>query len=773
VEKLPEVKSDYSTNVPGLYIVGDLTGIPLLKFSSDSGARAVESIRMDRSFLSERKANKDPELLDLVIVGAGVSGMAAALEAKKDDLNYKILEATEPFSTVVNFPKGKPIYTYPTDMVPLGDLQFTEDVKEPLVEEIKEQTLGRGIRPEMARVEKVVKKGNHFEIVIPKGKNLKARRVIVGIGRSGNFRKLGVPGEDRDKVYNRLHDPTDYEGKNVLVVGGGDSALETSIAIARAGGSVTHSYRKEEFSRPKPDNVEFLNMLMADPMADVSIETPSSERVTTCTGDFMPGDHKPGKINLLMKSQVKEIEEHEVTITDRDGNDLTMPNDAVFTMIGREAPLDFFRRSGVRIKGEFTAAAWMGLALFLLFMTFVYNWKAGGSLTKLFQTNQWFPYNLPPLFNSLSESFSLMVNDPSTLFGTVAITLEEPGFYYSLIYSLLVVIFGIMRIKRRKTPYITLQTVSLTLVQVIPLFLLPYFVLPYLGHNGFFDAGFMNTVGKELFPEANSWHGREYWRAFGLLLAWPLFMWNVFSYEPLWTWLIISLVQTFVIIPVMIYFWGKGAYCGWICSCGAMAETLGDTQRHKMPHGARWNRLNMIGQVILVIAFIILIARVVSWAAPDTSLGQYFNGLYASMLYDWKPLGIQINYKWVVDLFFAGIIGYGLYFWYSGRVWCRFMCPLAALMHIYARFSRFRIIPNKKKCISCNVCTSVCHQGIDIMNFANKGLPMNDPECVRCSACVQSCPTGVLQFGQVDTKTGEVISIDSLQASPVIMRESK
>ena len=101
------------------------------------------------------------------------------------------------------------------------------------------------------------------------------------------------------------------------------------------------------------------------------------------------------------------------------------------------------------------------------------------------------------------------------------------------------------------------------------------------------------------------------------------------------------------------------------------------------------------------------------------------------------------------------------------------MCPLAALMHIFARFSRFRIIPNKKKCISCNVCTSVCHQGIDIMNFANKGLPMNNPECVRCSACVQSCPTGVLQLGQVDTKTGEVISIDSLQASPVIMRESK
>src|SRR5258706_15238408 len=92
-------------------------------------------------------------------------------------------------------------------------------------------------------------------------------------------------------------------------------------------------------------------------------------------------------------------------------------------------------------------------------------------------------------------------------------------------------------------------------------------------------------------------------------------------------------------------------------------------------------------------------------------------------------------------------------------------------MHIYARFSRFAIVPDKKKCISCNVCTSVCHQGIDIMNFANKGLPMADPECVRCSACVQSCPTGVLTFGRVDG-AGTVIAKDRLAASPVQMNEA-
>jgi ferredoxin len=88
-------------------------------------------------------------------------------------------------------------------------------------------------------------------------------------------------------------------------------------------------------------------------------------------------------------------------------------------------------------------------------------------------------------------------------------------------------------------------------------------------------------------------------------------------------------------------------------------------------------------------------------------------------------------------------------------------------MHIYARFSWFRIFAEKSKCISCNVCTSVCHQGIDVMAFANKGLPMEDPECVRCSACVQSCPTGVLSFGSIRPATGEVLHVDKLDASPV------
>ncbi len=767
VEKLPQVDQHGQSNIPGLYIVGDLTGIPLLKFSADTGARAVQHIAADERFQRQRQSDGE-EILDIAIIGAGVSGMSAALEARQQGLSFVVLEATEPFSTVVNFPKGKPIYTYPTDMVPAGQLRFNAEIKEPLVVDLTAQTLEQGIEPRNVRVEKIERRGDAFELIIPQSDNLVARRVVVGIGRSGNFRKLEVPGEDLDKVFNRLHDPQDFCGQRVLVVGGGDSALETAIAVAQCGGQVALSYRKPEFSRPKPENIENIQRLSADPMADVAVENPTSERVTTSSEHFMEEGRRAGSIRLLLGSALKRVDEDAVEITTAEGEDLRLENDAVFSMIGREAPLEFFRRSGVHIRGEWRPGTWISLGLILLAAVFIYHWKTDAALPikHWFEQAQLFPFNLSKDGN------------PDTLWGTIRVSMTQPSFYYSLAYCLAVIIFGVRRIKRRRTPYIKLQTLTLMTIQTIPLFALPYVVLPWVGYNGFFDPGRLLTpVADALFP-ASQWaeHGREYWRALGFILAWPLYFWNVFTHQPMWAWLGISLVQTFVIIPLIIWRWGKGAYCGWICSCGALAETLGDAQRQKMPHGPLWNRLNMVGQVVLVLAFLLLILRLAAWLLPhDHWVNALYMGLFLGRDINWGwlsfPLSI-LNYAWTVDLFLAGILGVGLYWHFSGRVWCRFACPLAALMHIYARFSRFRILADKKKCISCNVCTSVCHQGIDIMNFANKDLPMADPQCVRCSACVESCPTGVLEFGQIDPRTNDVLSRDSLPASPVRLQEN-
>ncbi len=741
VEKLPEIAEDGSTNVDGVYVVGDLSGIPLLKFSLDGGARVIGTILDDPAF---RNAPASDGVIDILIVGAGVAGMAAAVEAKKRKRTFRVFEATESFSTIVNFPKAKPIYTYPREMTPQGDLQVTAQVKEALVEELEAQVKAAGVVPEIGRVETIRRDGALIRVTLAGGAEHRARAVVVAIGRSGNFRSLNVPGENLDKVSNRLHDPMDFSGRNVLVVGGGDSALEAAIALAQAGAHVVISYRRAEFSRPKPDNVEKLRALAADPMADVSVEQPVSERVTTASVAGL--GRRPGSITLKLPSEVKEIREDSVDLVTKDGPAVTIPNDNVFLLIGREAPLEFFRRNGLRVAGDMRPKNWAMLGLFLAFCTWLYNWKSGGRFGNLWYENHWFPTNLGDLASGLAL-------DPHGLAGIAVQSASSPSFWYTLAYSLLVVIFGVQRIRRRKTPYVKAQTLTLMAVQVLPLFLLPEILLPWMNYHGFLPQG----LADGLFPVVDYGHGREFWRAYGLILAWPLMVYNIFTDQPLWWWVALGSVQTFVLIPLAIRYWGKGAYCGWICSCGALAETLGDTHRHKMPHGARWNRLNMIGQGVLAVAFVMLFVRIAGWIWPGSPADRVFGHL-------------KDSYKWIVDVTLAGIVGYGAYFWYSGRTWCRFLCPLAALMHIYARFSRFRILADKKKCISCNVCTSVCHQGIDIMNFANKGRPMADPECVRCSACVQMCPTGVLSFGQVDGN-GNVVARDRLAASPVAMRE--
>jgi polyferredoxin len=322
---------------------------------------------------------------------------------------------------------------------------------------------------------------------------------------------------------------------------------------------------------------------------------------------------------------------------------------------------------------------------------------------------------------------------------------------------------------RVPTPYVRWQTTSLILVQTIPLFVLPYFILPLLGDWGLFETDTGEWLADQLFPIGDSGE-REYWRSVGFILAWPLFIWNVFTPQPNLLWLAIAFLQTFVLIPWLVRHYGKGVYCGWICSCGALAETLGDAQRAKMPHGPIWNKLNMAGQVILGAVFALLILRITSWLFQGQAIGDVIGALFTQLTFDYTLFGIPLNYSTVVDYFLSGVLALGLYFHFSGRTWCRFFCPLAALMNIYARFTEFRIFAEKEKCISCNVCTTVCHQGIDVMNFANKGKPMEDPQCVRCSACVSSCPTGTLSFGRL--RADGTIMLDKLPASPVQIREA-
>jgi len=709
VEPYPVVREDGTTDVPGLRVVGDLRGVPLLKLALDSGARAAAAVAAE---IGERRDGAGP--IDLAIVGGGVSGMAAAVEARRLGLSFLVLEAREPFATIADFPKGKPIFTYPSDLEPAGELQVTADVKEALLGELQRQAAGIEVRN--VRALGVRAGASSLEVDLDGADPIAATRVIVAIGRTGSHRRLGAPGDDLPKVWNRLHDPADFRGKKTMVVGCGDGAVETALLLAAAGAETMLVHRGPDLSRPKEENAARL------------LEAEST-----------------GKIAIHLNTSVRAVRPDDVVLVDASG-ERSVANHEVFAMLGRVAPLDFFRRSGVRIAGEWTRSRAAACAAFVLLIAAVLDWKSGGILADALRAARFFPFSLA---SSLPEA-------RSTLAGVVARSAQYPGFWYTLAYSTVVVVWGVRRVRRRKTPYVRLQTAVLAAIQVGPLFLLPEIVLPWLDRNGLLPVWAMDA----LFPAVSWGNGREYWRAYGFILAWPLSVYNVFTDRPLGAWLWISIAQTFVLIPLLVWRFGKGAYCGWICSCGALAETLGDAQREKMPHGARWNRLNMLGQALLAIAFAMLVLRVVGWQLPGSAPDRFFR--------TWA----MPSWKWGVDVFLGGVLGLGLYFWMSGRTWCRFACPLAALMHVYARFSRFAIHSEKAKCISCGICTQVCHQGIDVQAFAQRGLPMQDPQCVRCSACVSSCPTGTLSFGSVDARAG-IVSVDRLIASAARAREAR
>ena len=766
VEKLPVVGADGASSAKGIYVVGDLTGIPLLKFAADTGARAIRTIVNDPQFqqrhdnmpADNRRIASNPH--DVVIIGGGVSGFSAALAAHAQGLNFVLLEAKQAFSTLEDFPKGKPIYTYPTQMQPEGTLSFSDAVKdkESLLTHLRQQMHDADIPIVRGEATHVERHGALLHIATDEHTPLRAHRVIIAIGRSGNYQQLECNGHDHPKVQHRLHDPADYRNQNALVVGGGDSAVESAIALADAGAAVTLAYRGNALTRPKPANVQALKAREGNPAHNKSKAA-------------------QGHVEVLLDTQITDINDTQVKLQQAPNTPVTRDNDVVFAMIGRQAPLAFFRRSRLASAGESRWTGWLAFIAFMVAVIAIYDWKNFG-----FHNHVWslsaFPDQMPQWIASWGDWWQQQVADRSTLIGTLAVSMKSRSFYYTLIYTSLIGFFGWQRVRRRNTPYVRIQTLCLFLVQLIPLFILPELILPWMGYTGWFDAGTGQTIANSLFPSyisaadlANqNWpewgHPRAYWHAYGLILAWPLNVYNVFTPTPMVGWLIISAIQTFVIIPALVYRYGKGAYCGWICSCGALAETLGDTQRHKMPHGPFWNRLNMLGQVILLVAIVMLFIRIGGWLWPDSWMHTRFDLLLKGENSDYKLVN-PLSWKWGVDVLLGGILGVGLYFKYSGRVWCRFACPLAALMHIYARFSRFRIFADKSKCISCNQCTSVCHQGIDVKSFAARGEPMADPQCVRCSACVQTCPTGVLQFGTIDKQNQQPATLDTLAASPV------
>ena len=312
---IPLLESDFGTTVPGLHIAGELGGMGLIYNAMTQGMQCVEAILRD----SPRRVDG---IHQLVIVGAGPGGLAASLAALEAKLDFVTLDQDSVGGTVLHYPRNKIVMTRPVTLPLYGKVQVSSVRKESLLEVWYDilETTGLQVRTG-EKVDAVTRRDDGvFLVETAGGEQLSAQRVILAIGRRGTPRKLGIPGEELEKVTYRLLDADDYRGSRCLVVGGGDAGVEAAIALGEAGATTHLAHRRRVFDRIKAKNQSRL---------DEAVEK--------------------GRVKLLLEAKPQEISTDQVRI-EAEGEVLTLPNDYVLVFAGGILPTAFLEAAGVEVQ---------------------------------------------------------------------------------------------------------------------------------------------------------------------------------------------------------------------------------------------------------------------------------------------------------------------------------------------------------------------------------------------------------------------------------------
>ncbi len=316
---LPHVNEDYETNIKGIYIAGELGGMGLIKNSVEQGQMAIEN-------MAKVKRPSKEGVLDIVIIGAGPAGISASLAAKEHGLSSITLEQDSLGGTVYTFPRAKIVMTAPMELPLYGKVKLYNTSKDELLSLWKKVISEHGLEIiENTKVDEILPQENRtFKITTNQGNEYVCNQVLLSIGRRGTPRKLGVPGEESQKVAYRLLEPERVQEKKIMVVGGGDSAIESALLLTDEN-EVTLSYRKDKFARLKPKNREKIETAIVD-----------------------------NAINVLFNSNLVSIKKESVLVkTDDDGNTKELNNDLVYIFAGGELPTGFLQKAGVEISKRF------------------------------------------------------------------------------------------------------------------------------------------------------------------------------------------------------------------------------------------------------------------------------------------------------------------------------------------------------------------------------------------------------------------------------------
>lgn len=319
--KVPEIDENFMTVVPGQYLIGEVAGKPLVKNAANLGRAVVEHMLLTGlrpGMLGQGGGNV--QHVDVAIIGSGPAGLSAALTCINRGLSYVMLEKEQAIaSTISRYPKGKLVMAEPYDTINLSLLPVFDSSKEQLIPIWKELVDRIGLRVNLGEsVETVTNNQGIFDVKTTVAQ-YRAQRVVLGIGTRGKPRTLQVPGENLPKVYSLLEDPDEWRGKSVLVVGGGDSAVEAALALSDAGAKVIISYRGKGFNRAANKN-------------KAAIEAYAAQ----------------GRVKSKLGSQVVNFDAESVTLALVDGSHKKYPNDAAFVLIGADPPIAWLEKLGVR-----------------------------------------------------------------------------------------------------------------------------------------------------------------------------------------------------------------------------------------------------------------------------------------------------------------------------------------------------------------------------------------------------------------------------------------
>jgi thioredoxin reductase/Pyruvate/2-oxoacid:ferredoxin oxidoreductase delta subunit len=316
---MPQLTPDYETSIANMFIVGELGGLALIKNAVNQGRDCVDTIAAKIPKLRGGKAT--PDVLDALIVGAGPAGISASLRAIERKLNYLTVDEGEIGGTVAKYPRQKIVMTSPVELPIYGKFRKTELSKEDLLAVWKEVLHKVEFKFRSGEKVQEINKGEDGIFTVMTAKGLyRAHTVVLAIGKGGSPRKLGVKGEELPKVMYRLIETDHYVNKNILIVGGGDSAVEAAMGLAnQVGNKVTISYRKECFTRLKDRNEK------------------RAEEVI-----------RKGKLQVIFNSNPVEFTEKSV-ILDMGGTSKEIPNDFVWIFAGGEPPVAFLQKIGVKV----------------------------------------------------------------------------------------------------------------------------------------------------------------------------------------------------------------------------------------------------------------------------------------------------------------------------------------------------------------------------------------------------------------------------------------